>query len=232
MELIGLPTWMVAIFIFIGVIILGLGAVVVYFVFFKKKKQYPFLLYSRDCQRRKVLQGQLKTDPTNRENKVFVFPGVDSRLPLKEPTCFQSGTAYREIIQNKDGGYSYIEGATINEEKYIELSLTPDEKSLALHRIKENEVRYQHPISKTQAAMIITGFIMIIVLTIGIIYSTIAYVGAGKDVVKVVKANKENTNAMASATTTLGQISAQQAAITAALTKDNNIKMNLTRQIS
>lgn len=228
----GLPTWMIAIFIIVGIVILVLICLVVYIFVFRKKKAYPFLLYSRDLQRRKVIQAQLKVDPDNRENKLFFFPGNDSRLALKEPTCFQDGVAYREIMQNKDGGYSYIEGAKLDEKKYIELSLTPDEKSLALHRIKENEVRYQHPMSKSQAAMIITGFILVIVLVIGIVYCTIAYVGAGKDVIKVVQSNKENINAMVTATGTLSQISAQQASITAALTKENNIKTNITRQIS
>lgn len=227
-----LPTWMIAMFIVVGAVIVLIIGVVAWLFIFRKKKQYPFLLYSRDLERRKVIHASLKADPQNRENKKFFFPGVDTQLPLKEPTCFQSGVAYREIIQNKDGGYSYIKGTKLDEKDYIELSLTPDEKSLALHRIKENEVRYQHPISKTQAAMIITGFIMIIILVIGIIYSTIAYVGAGKDVVKVVQANKENTNAMAASTGQLAQISAQQAAITAALTKENNIETNFTRQIS
>lgn len=210
-------------------VIIGL---VVWLFVFRKKKQYPFLLYSRDLQRRKVIQATLKADPENKENKQFFLPGIDKPLALKEPTCFQKGVGYREVMQNKDGSYSYIKGMKLDENKYIEMSLTPDEKALALHRIKENEVRYQHPISKTQAAMIITGFIMIIILVIGIIYSTIAYVGAGKDVVKVVQANKENTNAMAASTGQLAQISAQQAAITAALTKEHNIKTNLTRQIS
>lgn len=230
--MVGLPPWMLAMFIIVGVVILGVIGVVVWLFLFRKKKAYPFLLYSRDLQRRKVIHAQLKADPNNRENKMFFFPGVDTKLALKEPTCFQNGVAYREVMQNKDGGYSYLKGCKLDEDDYIKLSLTPDEKALALHRIKENEVRYQHPISKTQAAMIITGFIMIIILVIGIIYSTIAYVGAGKDVVKVVQANKENTNAMAATTGQLAQISAQQAAITAALTKENNIKTNLTRQIS
>lgn len=227
-----LPSWMIAIFVIVGIIMFVLVAVVVWIFFFRKKKQYPFLLYSRDLQRRRVIHAQLKVDPENKENKVFTFAGVDTRLALKEPTCFQDGQGYREVMQNKDGGYSYIQGCKLDEEDYIELSLQPDEKALALHRIKEYNVRYQHPMSKSQAAMLITGFILVIILVIGIVYCTIAYVGAGKDVVKVVQSNKENINSMKSATDTLAHISTQQAAITAALTKENNIKTNLTRQIS
>lgn len=230
--MIGLPPWMLAMFIIVGVVILGIIGIVAWLFLFRKKKQFPFLLYSRDCQRRKVIYATLKTDPTNRENKKFFFPGVDNQLPLQEPTCFQDGKAYREIMQNKDGGYSYLKCAKIDEEDYIELSLTPDEKALALHRIKEYETRYQHPISKTQAAMIITGFIMIIILVIGIIYSTIAYVGAGKDVVKVVQANKENTAAIATSVGTLQKISVQQAQIAIALLKKDSQRINLTRQIT
>ncbi len=227
-----IPPWMWAMFILVGVIFLSVIGVLLWFFVFRKKKQYPFLLYSRDCQRRKVIHASLKTDPANKENKMFCFAGVDTKLPLREPTCFQDKVSYREIMQNKDGGYSYLEGIKIDEKKYIEVSLTPDEKALALHRLKENEVRYQNPMGKTQAAMIITGFIMIIILTIGIVYSTIAYVGAGKDVVKVVKENKEAINAMSANTANLARISQQQAQITAALTKTNNIETNITRTIS
>lgn len=227
-----LPPWMIAIFVVIGAVIFIIICLVLWLFVFRKKQGYPFLLYSRDLQRRKVIQATLKADPGNKENKQFFFGGVDTKLSLKEPTCFQDGVAYREVMQNKDGGYSYIEGCEINEKNYIELSLTADEKSLALHRIKENEARYANPMGKQQAAMLITGFVLIIILVIGIIYSTIAYVGAGKDVIKVVVATKEMQNAQNANTNTLALISAQQAQITAALTKENNINTNLTRQIT
>lgn len=227
-----IPPWLIAIFVVLGTVIFSIIGLVLWLFVFKKNKGHPFLLYSRDLQRRKTIQATLKADPGNKENKLFFFPGVDTKLPLREPTCFQDGTSYREIIQNKDGGYSYLEGCKIDEENYIKLSLTADEKSLALHRIKENEARYANPMGKTQAAMIITGFVLIIILVIGIIYSTIAYVGAGKDVIKVVKATQDMQNAQNSNTNTLALISSQQAQITAALTKTNNINTNITRQIS
>lgn len=227
-----LPVWLLAIFIVVGVVVLALICIILYFFVFRKKKGYPFLLYSRDLQRRKVIQASLRADPTNKENKKFFFPGNDTTLMLREPTCFQDGVGYREIMQNKDGGYSYIDGTKLDENQYIKLSLAPDEKALALHRIKENVERYAQPMSKTTAAMIITGFILVIILTIGIIYSTIAYVGAGKDVVKVVKESQKMQDAQNKNTEVLKEISSQQAQITAALTKENNIKTNLTRQIS
>lgn len=227
-----LPIWLIAIFIVVGVVVLSLVGIILYFFVFRKKKGYPFLLYSRDLQRRKVIQATLRADPTNKENKKFFFSGNDTTLMLREPTCFQDGVGYREIIQNKDGGYSYIEGTKLDEAKYVNLSLSPDEKALALHRIKENVERYAQPMSKTTAAMIITGFILVIILTIGIIYSTTAYVGAGKDVVKVVKATQEMQSAQNANTNTLALISSQQAQITAALTKTNNIDTNITRQVS
>ena len=227
-----LPIWLLAIFIIVGVVVIALIGIILYFFVFKKKKGYPFILYSRDLQRAKIIQATLRADPTNKENKKFFFQGNDTTLMLREPTYFQDGVAYRQIMQNKDGGYSYIEETKLDESKYIKLSLTPDEKALALHRIKENVERYAQPMSKTTAAMIITGFILVIVLVIGIIYSTVAYVGAGKDVIKVVKATQEMQNAQNSNTNTLALISSQQAQITAALTKENNIQTNLTRQIS
>ena len=145
---------------------------------------------------------------------------------------FSGGIGYREIIQGKEGDYVYIKGVKLDEKDYIELSLDADEKSLALHRMKENSVRYNNPISKTQAAMIITGFIMIIILTIGIIYCTIAYVGAGKDVIKVAKENTKVMNGINKNTEVLNQIGVQQAQMIAALSERENIKPNITRQIS
>lgn len=223
------PAWLLSIFIIGGVVFAFALGFLAWAYFFRKKKAYLFLLYSRDCQRRRVIKADLKTDPNNKSNKMFFFSGTDTTLPLKEATCFQEGKSYREIMQNRDGTYSYIKGARIDEIDYLSLSLTPDEKALALHRIKENEVRYQNPMGKTQAAMLITGFILIILLTIGIVYSTIAYVGAGKNVVKVVQENQAFLKQFEQTTSVLSEISEQQASITAVLIAG---KGNITRRIS
>lgn len=224
----GLPSWVFAIIGVVGGLFVLIIAVAGYFFFFKKKKQYPFLLYSRNMRDRRVVYGSLKIDPDNKEDKKFFFAGMTSTLPLKEPTCFQDGKAYREIIQNKDGGYSYIEECRLDEDKYMSLSLSPDEKSLALHRIKENEDRNQNPMSKHQAVMLITGFVLIIILVIGIIYATIAYVGASKNLVKLAEETKKITNTIASSNNVMKDITAQQTAIIAALA--NNV--NVTRVIT
>lgn len=223
-----IPMWMIVIFAIVGCLVIGLLIFLGWAFFFRQKKKYPFLLYSRDCKHRKIVYAQLKIDPGNKENKRFFFPGNDTTLELREPTAFQGGVSYREIMQNPNGGYSYVKGAEINDKDYLELSLSPEEKALALARIKENEARHANPMSKTQAAMIITGFILILILTIGIIYSTISYVGAGKNVIKVVKENGKLVNTLDGTAQRIEGITAQQAAITAALTKD----VNLTRQVS
>jgi len=223
-----IPTWMYLVFGVVGGLVILLLMFLGYMYFFRRKKQYPFLLYSRDLKRRKVIYAVLKTDPNNKENKKFFFQGMDTQLPLKEPTAFQNNVAYREVIQNKAGGYSYIEGTKLDEKDYLELSLSPDEKSLALHRIKENEDRNSNPMSKTQAAMLITGFILIIILVIGIIYSTIAYVGAAKNLVKLAEQTKAIQASAGANLQIMNTITEQQARITAMLTGDKNI----TRTVS
>lgn len=223
-----LAPWIIAIIVIVIVLFVSAFGFLAWAFFFRRKKQYPFLLYSRNLKNAREVYAAIKVDPENKENKVFTFSGVDSKLAIREPSLFIGSKSYRQIIQNQNGGYSYIDGITLDEANYLKLSLSPDEKSLALHRIKENHERNANPVSKTQAAMLITGFIMVIILAIGIIYSTIAYVGAGKNVVKVVETNKANINSMNAVTSRLADISEQQAQITGALTKGRNI----TRQIS
>lgn len=222
------PPWVIAIGAIVGALFIAAIGFMLWAYIFRKRKNYPFLLYSRNCKDRRVIYAALKVDPNNKENKLFAFPGVDTRLALREPTCFQDGKGYREIIQNKAGGYSYIKGAKLDEKEYIQLSLNADEKALALHRLKENEARYQNPMGKMQAAVLITGFIMIILLSIGIIYSTIAYVGAGKHVVKVVETNNKMQTTQTAQLDRMAVITEQLTAITGALTSDYNI----TRRVS
>jgi len=44
--------------------------------------------------------------------------------------------------QNKLGEYSYLKGTKFSDTEYKTLSLTPEEKSIALYRYKENANRY------------------------------------------------------------------------------------------
>lgn len=224
-----LPSFVIPIIAVISIAFVALLGFLGWAFLFRRRKQFPFLLYSRDCKRRRVIFAKLKIDPENRENKRFFFPGIDSSLELREPTCFHEGKAYREIMQNKNGGYSYIDGAKIDEDGFIKLSLSPDEKVLALSRMKDYGERYANPMSKHQAYMLITGFVLIIILVVGIVYSTISYVGAGKNLIKFAEQNKEAQRITASAAANLEKVNEQQIAILSVLTSD---KVNITRRVT
>lgn len=172
---------------FIGISIL-VGA---YIFFFKNKnnKQFPFILYSADMIHRQVIYPKLKIDPLNHAQKKFFFEEHKESLEIKPPTAWIDGKSYREITYNDKGEFSYLEGLKVNKDKYLEISISPEEKTIALARYKEHYERYKENMNKYQAYTMIGGFILVFLIAIGVIYSTIAYVNVSSNMVELEKQN-------------------------------------------
>lgn len=228
------------------------------FVYFKKKggAKHPFILYSLDGTRMRIIEGFVRKDPENPHNTRFFFKELDASLEIRPPTTWLNNVAHREIIYNdlgevsyiknngikideaydnkknreqqKDGSFQYVTKTVIDKKAYKDLAIEPEEKALALHRYKETLKQYENPLSKAQAYMLIGGFILVIIIMVGIIYSTVSYVKASESQLKMVDKIAEITVNNKDMTNVNKQIVEQLTAIAAALTGD----MNLTRQIS
>ena len=212
---------------FVLFLILGIGG----FVWFMKKKggkKFPFLLYSLDGARMQTIFAQVKADPNNKTRKRFNFANTETTLEIQPPTVFVDGKGYREIVWNDLGELSYLSKTRLNWDKYRELAVTPEEKALALHRYKENETRYENAANKMEMAMLIGGFILILLLGIGIIYSTITYANVVKDHVKIAESNNANVKIMKESINTMGDVVERIAGITAALTGDEELIRQIT----
>lgn len=216
----------IAILIVIGVTI-PLG-IIAFFIFRSKGSKHPFILLSRDGKSANVVTAVLKTDPQNSSKKQFVFSTLNTFLPIAKPNWYFNRIGYRIITQDNKGDYSYVEPKLV--ESTFEFGLTPEEKELALFRYRENQKRYENPMNKMQAAMVIAGFILVLIIMIGVIYSTIAYVNASSNVVKMTHELNEMAKTNHQAIQTMQQISLQQTQIIASLQGQGNVTIN--RQLS
>jgi len=216
-------------------IIAGAFGIVLFFIIgvfiwlrLKSGKKYAFLFYPPSNPNKvNVIYGQVKADPVNKKNKLFSFAETDSKLPVRPPTKEIAGVLYREITLDKHNDFVYIKKNVLigQELSYV---LDNEEKQLALLRIKESNIEYQNPMNKYQAYTLIAGFILILLIVIGVVYSTIAYVNNSKDMASLAKENYKVAQELTAITNTLLKVNEQQIAMLSAITGN----VNITRQLS
>lgn len=219
------PPFMIALFIVGGLLIAVIVSFVAWIFFRKGKKSFPFLLYSVDGKMTTV-QGAVKVDPTNKTNKKFHIAGTDQTLPIRAPSVVMGGVAYREIMYDQNGELQYVDRSFVKNK--LEVSLLPEEKQIALSRIKENEKRYENPMGKAQAYMILSLFLLIFILLVGIVYSTISYVKVVNKMVQISEDNRESMKLQQGISQNNQAIVEQLAGITAALHDGKNITRTLS----
>lgn len=239
---------------FVGFIILAVGIVWAYFKFFRKR--YMFLLYSKDGKHISKIEGEIRSDANNKSRKYFYFKELDTPLDIKPPSMWLDGVPYREITFNELSEYNYllcagikideknrekileknkmykvpkyVDGMRVDDTLYKEVSLLPEEKTLALHRYKDNEARYRDPLSKLQAYQLIGTFIMLLLVILGTVYIVIQQSNTMTTILELEKEKTKNTESIKTVSKNLLLTTELQASITGALTGDKN----LTRQIS
>lgn len=208
-------------------VLLALGGGLIWFLK-KSKGKHPFLLYSLDGFRVQTLNAQVKKDPKNPSNKRFFFPGISDSLSIRAPSKWIGNKAYREVYFNDNGELSYVKDTIINKEGYYKINILPEEKALALHRYKENAARYENPMNKTQAAMVIVGMLLVLLLAMGIVYASITYVNASKNFAVVSEKNAEVQKSTKETAIIMKDLAETNIQIAAALTGN----VNLTRKLS
>lgn len=206
-----------------------MGLILLFAFLIKGSSGFSFLLYSKDGRVRTKLIAKIKSDEKNRAIKRFVFPDGQN-LPIREPTCYINNKPYREITFNSLGEYSYLEASKfdIDKETYLKLSLEPEEKQLALYRYKEYADKYSKSIDKYQAMTLVAMFIMTLIIGIGVIYSTIAYVNVSGKFVDIAQENTKVTNGLKDVSKIQQTISQQQIIMTGALIGNKSAIRQLT----
>lgn len=203
-------------------IVLVVGGLMAYFFFIKGGKKFKFLLASKDGKTLKELTARVKADSANLKKKVFVFDN-GNELIIKEANFFVGGKSYRLIGHTPDGDYTYINEWEISQDKYLKFSLAPEDKQLALYRMKENNIRFQDPLAKNTLMMMTAMLVLTLLLTMGIIFSVYQYAKISGTHVDLAKENNKIMEGIRQSVNTMGDVSERLVTVTAVLSKDYNI---------
>lgn len=193
----------VGFFVFVGLI----AGFFYWFAKHRENKRYPFIVYNANGTRGGVVYAKLKKDESNKSNVNFVFleyPGAE--LLIKPPTLWLDNLAYREIIQNDLGELSYLAGRQIDSSNYMKLNLVPEEKALALIRMRGYSERYQRDVSKWQAFLLGGIIMMFFIGVLGAGYVMYSTYSASGDLVAIGKQSKDIQNSIQTSTEVLNDL--------------------------
>lgn len=210
------------------VALLAISGAVLWFLWKRSRNKHKFLLYSKDGLNVRVIGANIKVNKENKADKMFDFPDGNCQLPIDKPTRFLDGKPYREITYDQEGNYCYLKGTTFDENK-LNLTLHPDEKQIALFRLKEYQERYKDPVDKFQAISMIMQLIMVFIIAGGCIF---CFVKAGTmldTIAEVVKETNKNAEIAGATTAKQLQIMEQMAAMQGATIAPNG---SITRQLT
>lgn len=188
----------------------------------KRSKKFNFFFYSKDGKRSRVINAIVKIDSENASKKVFYFAEFDSELSIRDPSFEFEGKLYRECMQDPNGDLQYVERSDIDNKK-LELAILPEEKALALYRFKENQRRYDNPLNKATAGLLIGGFILVFLIMLGVIYSTIAFGNSAVKQVETAKVNHEVAQTNLAVAETNRDIVEQLVTVAALLTNNKSV---------
>jgi cell division protein FtsL len=243
------------IIIVVGIMILGGGFFLFFWLKSKKGATHPFYIYSTDGIHREKVEATVVTDPNNQHKKMFYFPSRKVHLEIRPPNAWIGQIGIREITINTLNEYSYLDnrglipkdmtekekdilkakyGMTYLEKtkfcdkQYLKLSLIPEEKSIALYRYKENANRFKNPIDKMQGMLFGLTLVMVLLVMIGVIYSTIAFVNVAGDMtelqIEINKGKEQDVGVM----NTMAEISKQQTQIIGSWKSGEDIVRQIT----
>lgn len=208
-------------------VLIMLSAGIYFLIKWKSKKPYKFLLHHSNGVNKTELVAHLIQDEAQLGQQKFLFDD-GQKMDVRPPTTWRGAEAIRDIFINELGEYAYLKPESIDKDGYNKLSLTPEEKSIALYRYKENANRYANPMSKLQAYMLFGAFFMAFIILIGVIYCTATYVNMAESMVELQKEINKGSETMANTVNILNQISTQQIQILGSLQSGGEIVRPLT----
>lgn len=186
-----------------------------------KSNKFLFKLHLPDERNTRDIFAVMRRDPNHPEQKQFYFKEFNLSLSYRAPTRYENGKSVRDVAFNSKQEFEYITFGGI-ENKHIGRGLDPEEKQIALHRLKEYSNRYDYDMSRKQAlqffGMIGLTVIMIIALTVTVIF----YARAVNDSVEVAKSNQEVASALKSVASQIADITEEQAVVTALLVRERD----------
>lgn len=212
----------------VSLTLLVLGGIALFVLWKYSGKKHKFLLYSKDGLNVSIVGASIRANKDNKSDRKFYFPDNQYELEIRKPTRFMNGKPYREITYDQEGKYCYLEGTTFNEDK-LNLTLKPEEKQIALFRLKEYQERYKDPIDKMGAISMIMQLIMVFIIAGGCIFCFVKTGTMLNTISEVVQ--ETNKNAEITGETTAKQLQIMEMmAVMQGMEVDGNGK--LMRQLS
>jgi flagellar basal body-associated protein FliL len=232
---------MLIILVFIIVSMVAGGGIFL-FLRSRNKKEFLFYIYSRDLKSITTTHGKLIKDSNNQN--VFELPKYNKFIDVKSSTRYLNGKMIRELVFTKDGNFAYIhdlklvpatkdvKGKIINEaldeEEYLKYSLSPEDKQIALYRIKEIAQRFNSGMDKTQMLTLISlGVICLIMI--------IATAFMGYKMYQTSQNMNEHQETLTDSTKNIDKLASTNLLVTeqlAALVTGKYNNLNLSRQLS
>lgn len=200
----------------VGGLIVVLTGIFIYFNMRNKGNKFLFKLHLPNTLDTKDVYAVIKRDPNHPQQKMFYFKDFNLWLSYRAPSRRENLKSVRDIAFNDKQEFEYITYSPM-QNKHVERGLDPEEKQIALHRLKEYSNRYDYDMSRKQAlqffGMIGLTVIMIIALTVSVIF----YARAVGDSVDVAQTNKEVTDGLNAVASQIAAVTEEQAIITALL---------------
>ena len=184
------------------IIFLSIIGGVIWYSMTKAKWKYNFLLTTRDGKNGRLLKAKKIRDPDNPKIVKFAFKDSDNTLMIQEPNGSWEGKPVRKITYNSEGKYTYLKGYSVDEKDYLNISLKPEARELALYQYQANQRR--NPVTdKLQLATLITGIILFILILGSIIFMSVKFYKSSDNIVEVSKSLEIATGNMKSYTDAL-----------------------------
>jgi len=203
----------------IGLIVILAG---VFFYFNNKNKGNKFLfkLHLPDGVNTKNVYAVVRRDPLHPQQKQFFFKEYNLSLAYRSPHRYENNISVRDIAFNDKQEFDYVTVSKL-ENGVVSKALDPQEKQMALSRIKEANNRYDYDMSRRQAMQFFGMIGLTIIMIIGLVVGTIFYARSVGDSVEVAETNREVANSLNSVANQIAQITQEQAIITNLLVENN-----------
>jgi len=205
----------------VGGLILILTGLFIYFSARNKGNKFLFKLHLPDERNTRDVYAVLRRDPNHPAQKEFYFKDYNLRLTFRAPNRYENGKSVRDIAFNDKQEFEYITVGGI-ENNHITRGLDPEEKQIALHRLKEYSGRYDNDMSRKQALQFFGMIGMTIIMVIALTVSVVFYARAVGDSVDVAQANKEVAASLNTVASQIADVTEEQAIITALLRQERD----------
>jgi hypothetical protein len=174
---------------------LTIAGLIIWWYITKNQYRYRFKVISRDGKSVRTTKAKLVRDPDNSRINRFSFKENPVLLEVREPDAHEDGHPIRRLTFNVEGKYVYLQGYKVNEDEYLQASLKPEAKELALYQFQANQ-RRNPLVDKTQMAMLVSGVILFLLIMGMTIFVTVKFLKAADTVVEITRSLQQSVDGM------------------------------------